>query len=108
MSKLFSPTSLGEIPLSNRVVMAPMTRSRAHPDTDCPTELMVEYYRQRAGAGLIITEGIQPSRNGKGYCRTPGLVSAAQVAGWRRVASAALRSAEKAVLHSLFLPYAIE
>jgi len=88
MSTLFSPTTLGDIPLSNRVVMAPMTRSRAHPDTDCPTDLMLEYYRQRAGAGLIITEGIHPSRDGKGYCRTPGLYNDAQRDAWRSVVDA--------------------
>lgn len=61
-----------------------MTRSRAGAE-DEPTDLMVEYYRQRASAGLIISEGIYPSADGKGYCRTPGLVSAAQVTGWRKV-----------------------
>jgi N-ethylmaleimide reductase len=61
-----------------------MTRSRAG-KADAPTDLMVEYYRQRASAGLIITEGTYPSIEGKGYCRTPGLVTEEQVAGWRRV-----------------------
>lgn len=88
MSKLFSPTTLGDIPLTNRIVMAPMTRSRAHPHTDCPTDLMVEYYRQRASAGLIITEGIHPSRDGKGYCRTPGLYNDAQAQAWKKVVDA--------------------
>lgn len=87
MSDLFSPTRLGRLDLRNRIVMAPMTRSRAGAN-DEPTELMVEYYRQRASAGLIITEGIFPSADGKGYCRTPGLVTAGQVAGWRRVTDA--------------------
>jgi N-ethylmaleimide reductase len=84
---LFSPVELGRLGLRNRIVMAPMTRSRAG-EHDEPTDLVVEYYRQRASAGLIVTEGIYPSADGKGYCRTPGLVSATQVAGWRRVASA--------------------
>jgi N-ethylmaleimide reductase len=84
---IFSPVRLGEIELANRVVMAPMTRDRAGP-LDEPTDLMVEYYRQRASAGLIVTEGTQPSPAGKGYWRTPGIHSAAQVAGWRRVADA--------------------
>ena len=86
-SPLFSPTRFGRIPLRNRVVMAPMTRSRAGAH-DEPTDLVVAYYRQRASAGLIVTEGIYPSFDGKGYCRTPGLVTPEQVAGWRRVCDA--------------------
>ncbi|MGB5078505.1 MAG: alkene reductase [Sphingorhabdus sp.] len=84
---LFTPVTLGDITLSNRIVMAPMTRDRAGPG-DIPTSLMVEYYRQRAGAGLIVTEGVQPSRVGKGYWRTPGIWSSEQVEGWRKVADA--------------------
>jgi N-ethylmaleimide reductase len=87
MTELFDPVRLGAIELSNRIVMAPMTRSRAG-DGDAPTSLNVAYYEQRATAGLIITEGTQPSPNGKGYCRTPGIHSAAQVAGWKQVADA--------------------
>ena len=86
-SALFSPVQLGRLELRNRVVMAPMTRSRAGAD-DEPTDLVTEYYGQRASAGLIISEGIYPSFDGKGYCRTPGLVTAKQVAGWRRVTDA--------------------
>ncbi len=85
--KLLTPTRLGDLDLRTRVVMAPMTRSRAG-DLDEPTDLVVEYYRQRAGAGLIVTEGIYPSADGKGYVRTPGLVTDTQVAGWRRVTDA--------------------
>jgi N-ethylmaleimide reductase len=84
---IFTPVRLGEIPLANRIVMAPMTRDRAGP-LDEPTDLMVEYYRQRASAGLIITEGTQPSPTGKGYWRTPGIHSPEQITGWRRVADA--------------------
>lgn len=84
---LFSPVRLGDLDLANRVVMAPMTRDRAGPG-DVPTALMVEYYRQRAGAGLIVTEGVQPSPVGKGYWRTPGIHSPAQIEGWRAVADA--------------------
>lgn len=80
---LFSSYSLGSISLSNRVVMAPMTRSRA--TGGIPNELMREYYGQRASAGLIITEGTAPSANGLGYARIPGLFSPEQVAGWRTV-----------------------
>lgn len=87
MADMFSPVRLGALELANRVVMAPMTRDRAGPD-DVPTDLMVEYYRQRASAGLIVTEGTQPSPTGKGYWRTPGIHSPEQVAGWRKVADA--------------------
>lgn len=84
---LFSPVKLGALALRNRVIMAPMTRDRAGPG-DVPTDLMAEYYRQRAGAGLIVTEGVQPSPEGKGYWRTPGIHSQNQVDGWARVADA--------------------
>jgi N-ethylmaleimide reductase len=73
--------------LSNRVVMSPLTRSRATPD-NVPTALMAEYYGQRATAGLIISEGTAPSPNGLGYARIPGLYNAAQVAGWKQVTDA--------------------
>ena len=84
---LFTPVRLGALELRNRIVMAPMTRDRAGPG-DAPTNAMIEYYRQRAGAGLIVTEGVQPSLEGKGYWRTPGIHSQAQVDGWARVAEA--------------------
>ncbi len=84
---LFDPISLGDIDLANRIVMAPMTRDRAG-DGDAPNDLMVEYYRQRASAGLIITEGTQPSQVGKGYWRTPGIHSQRQIDGWAKVAEA--------------------
>jgi len=87
MNDVFSPVRLGALALRNRIIMAPMTRDRAGPH-DEPTDLMVEYYRQRASAGLIVTEGTQPSPAGKGYWRTPGIHSAEQVAGWRKVAEA--------------------
>lgn len=86
-NSLFSPVRLGDLELSNRIVMAPMTRDRAGPG-DVPTDLMAEYYGQRASAGLIVTEGAQPSPAGKGYWRTPGIHSAEQVEGWRKVADA--------------------
>src|SRR5215218_6377727 len=87
MANLFEPLPVGALELSNRVVMAPLTRSRAG-DGMVPTDLNVEYYRQRAGAGLIITEGTQPSAVGQGYSSTPGLHDDAQQAGWARVAEA--------------------
>lgn len=86
MSLLFSKTTLGSLTLQNRLVMAPMTRSRA--TGNVPDELMAEYYAQRASAGLIITEGTSPSRNGLGYPRIPGIFSAAQVAGWKHITDA--------------------
>jgi N-ethylmaleimide reductase len=84
---LFSPVLIGAFDLRNRIVMAPMTRDRAGPG-DVPTSLMTEYYRQRASAGLIITEGAQPSPAGKGYWRTPGIWSDAQIEGWAKIADA--------------------
>ena len=97
MTDLFTPGRLGDIELANRIVMAPMTRSRAGAG-DIPTALNVEYYRQRATAGLIITEGTQPSLVGKGYCRTPGIHSDAQVAGWKAVTDAVHGAAGRIVL----------
>ncbi|WP_150292643.1 alkene reductase [Sphingobium estronivorans] len=81
---LFDPVQLGDLYLANRIVMAPLTRSRAGTG-DAPTALNAEYYAQRASAGLIIAEGTQPSANGKGYCRTPGIYTPAQIDGWKRV-----------------------
>ncbi len=86
MSTLFDPIRIGEIDLANRIVMAPLTRNRAAGDV--PSELAVEYYRQRAGAGLIISEGSQVCPEGRGYVDTPGIHSDEQVAGWRRVTDA--------------------
>ena len=87
-SPLFRPTTLGEIPLANRIVMAPLTRNRASKGTDAPNGLHVEYYRQRAGAGLIVTEATQISQQGQGYVWTPGIYTDAQIAGWRKVTDA--------------------
>lgn len=84
--KLLSEYKLGGITLKNRVVMAPMTRSRAIGNV--PNELMAEYYAQRADGGLLITEGVAPSPNGLGYARIPGLYSSEQVAGWKKVTDA--------------------
>ncbi len=84
---LFSPFTLGDISLSNRLVMAPMTRNRANQD-NAPHSLNVQYYQQRATAGLIITEASQVSPQGVGYPATPGIYSDAQVTGWREVVDA--------------------
>ncbi|MGB6245553.1 alkene reductase [Gordonia sp. (in: high G+C Gram-positive bacteria)] len=84
--ELLSPTRLGALELPNRIVMAPMTRSRS-PQTDA-TPQQAEYYRQRAGAGLIVTEGSQVSTVGQGYPFTPGIHTPAQRDGWRQVTDA--------------------
>jgi N-ethylmaleimide reductase len=84
---LLSPVDLGPYRLSNRLVMAPMTRNRAGAG-NVPTDLNVTYYAQRAGAGLIVTEGTQVSPQGLGYPGTPGIHSDEQVEGWRRVTAA--------------------
>jgi len=81
---LFEPAQLGPLSLRNRIVMSPMTRCR-NTAANVPTALMVEYYVQRADAGLIITEGISPSPNGVGYARIPGLWSQQQIEGWKQV-----------------------
>ena len=86
MSILFSPATLGPLALQNHLVIAPMTRNRA--TGNVPTDLIAEYYGQRASAGLIVTEGTSPSQNGLGYPRIPGIFSDEQVAGWRKVATA--------------------
>jgi N-ethylmaleimide reductase len=86
-AKLFSPLTIGALTLPNRIVMAPLTRSRAA-DGDIPHDLNVEYYAQRASAGLIISEGTQISPEGKGYIATPGIYNDEQVAGWRKVTDA--------------------
>ncbi|MEU7856001.1 alkene reductase [Nonomuraea sp. NPDC049141] len=88
MTSAFDPYELGGTRLANRIVMAPMTRSRAYGPGASPTELMATYYGQRAAAGLIITEGTQPSVIGQGYPDTPGLHSPQQVAAWRKVTDA--------------------
>lgn len=88
MDKLFNSAKIGPHTLRNRVVMAPMTRSRADDATGVPSDMAVTYYRQRARAGLIITEGTYPSPTGKGYVRTPGIHSAAQVEGWKPITDA--------------------
>src|SRR5262249_12396812 len=81
------PYELGDLDLANRTVMAPMTRSRAV-DGNVPNPLAATYYLQRASAGLIVTEATQVSPQGVGYIRTPGIHSAEQIAGWRKVTDA--------------------
>jgi len=109
--KLFEPAKLGDLELKNKIVMAPMTRSRAIHNV--PNALMAEYYSQRASAGLIITEGTAPSPNGLGYSRIPGCYSKMQMEGWEKTTSAVHRAGGKIFLqlmhtgrisHALNLP----
>jgi N-ethylmaleimide reductase len=85
-NKLFSTYKLGKTELKNRIVMSPMTRSRAI--SNIPNELIAEYYAQRADAGLIITEGTSPSPNGLGYARMPGIFNEQQIEAWKKVTHA--------------------
>ena len=87
MSKLLTPVRIGRHVAPNRLVMAPMTRSRADGD-GVPSDMTVTYYAQRAAAGLIISEGVFPSAMGKGYVYTPGIETQAQVAAWKKVTEA--------------------
>ena len=91
---LLSPYRLGDLDLSNRLVMSPMTRSRAL-EGNVPNPLAATYYAQRASAGLIVTEATQVSPQGVGYIRTPGIHSSAQVAGWRAVTDAVRKAGGK-------------
>lgn len=88
MSLLFKPLQVGDLLLPNRVIMAPLTRCRATADSRVPMPLMVEYYRQRASAGLIVTEATSVDPMGNGYPRTPGIWSEEQVVGWRAITDA--------------------
>ena len=95
--QLFQPTRIGDIEVANRIVMAPLTRSRAA-DGDIPGSAMnVDYYRQRSGAGLIISEGTQVSPVGKGYMATPGIYSDAQVEGWKPITQAVHEAGSKII-----------
>lgn len=91
---LFDHYALNALPLKNRIVMPPMTRSRAGAG-DVATDMMAEYYAQRASAGLIISEGTQISQQGQGYAWTPGIYSAAQIAGWKKVTDAVHKAGGK-------------
>jgi len=109
--KLLSTTMAGALSLKNHIVMAPMTRCRAIGHV--PNSLMAEYYHQRSGAGLIITEGTSPSPNGLGYARIPGIYSQAQVEGWKLITDAVHKEGGKIfvqlmhtgrISHSLNMP----
>ena len=92
-SLLFKEVEMGSIKLKNRMVMSPMTRSRSI--NNIPSDLVAKYYEQRAGAGLIITEGTSPSPNGLGYPRIPGAYSEEQKEGWKKVADAVHKHGSK-------------
>lgn len=94
MTELFSPARFGAIELSNRVVMSSLTRNRAGAG-NVPTDLVAEYYRQRASAGLILTEASPISPEAHGYPRTPGIHSGEQIAGWQKVTKAVHASGGK-------------
>ena len=87
-SSLFQPLSLGGLTLKNRIALPPLTRSRSSQPGDIPNSLMTAYYRQRATAGLMITEGTQIEPRGQGYAWTPGIYSQEQVAGWQQLTQA--------------------
>lgn len=97
-SKLFAKYSLGQNQLANRIVMAPMTRSRSSQPGDVPNKLMAEYYGQRSSVGLIITEATQISLQGKGYAKTPGIYTGAQIEGWKLSANEIHKNGGKAFL----------
>ncbi|AJC60455.1 alkene reductase [Streptomyces sp. 769] len=88
MHTAFDPIAVGPLTLPNRIAMAPLTRRRAYGEGLSATPLMVEYYRQRATAGLLVAEAIQPNRVGQGYTDTPGLHDARQVESWRPITQA--------------------
>jgi 2,4-dienoyl-CoA reductase-like NADH-dependent reductase (Old Yellow Enzyme family) len=87
MADIWTPIEIGTMSLPHRMAMAPMTRGRALPD-GTPSAISTEYYAQRAGLGLLITEGTQPSEDGQGYLNTPGIHTESHVEGWRRVTTA--------------------
>ena len=94
---LLQPVSLGALKLSNRVLMAPLTRNRAHPN-GVPQDMAIEYYRQRASAGLIITEATQISPLGKGYLNTPGIYNDAQAMVWKKIVETVHKEGGRIVL----------
>src|ERR1700678_790779 len=86
MNKLFTPVQVGPIDLSHRVVMAPLTRMRSEQPSDVPSDLMVEYYGQRASeGGLIIAEATPVALTGRGYLGTPGIYNDTHIAGWKKI-----------------------
>lgn len=111
--KLFESTNVGSIEVKNRIFMAPLTRNRADNDTDILPDISIEYYRQRASAGLIITEATQVSEMGKGYFAAPGIYTDEQTAQWKKIVDAVHAEGGKIILqlwhvgrisHSSLLP----
>lgn len=98
IESLFEAKTLGCMVTQNRIVMAPMTRSRTAQPGDIPTELMATYYAQRATAGLIISEATQISAQGKGYSFTPGIYTQEQIEGWKQVTQAVHKEGGKIFL----------
>ena len=98
MTSLFEPIAVGALRLPNRIVMSPLTRSRATPDTRVPVSLMAEYYVQRASAGLIIAEATAVDPMGVGYAATPGIWLDEQVEGWKNVTAAVHKAGGRIVL----------
>ncbi|MCF6776396.1 alkene reductase [Thiotrichales bacterium 19X7-9] len=97
-SILFTPVTLGQLVLDNRIIMAPLTRCRADSATRVPTDIMATYYQQRATAGLIITEATSVCPMGVGYPRTPGIWSEAQIEGWKKVTDSVHKANGKILL----------
>jgi 2,4-dienoyl-CoA reductase-like NADH-dependent reductase (Old Yellow Enzyme family) len=98
MTTLFDPLKVGALELPNRIIMAPLTRSRAPGEGRVPNALMAEYYAQRASAGLILSEATSVTPMGVGYADTPGIWSDAQVEGWKRVTEAVHQAGGRIVL----------
>ena len=92
---LFTPYTAGDLVLKNRIVMAPLTRNRARPEDDTPYDIHAEYYSQRAGAGLLITEGSQISPEGKGYAWTPGITRRPKWRAGRKLPTPFMQRAER-------------
>ncbi len=95
---LLTPVKLGALSLKNRMIMAPLTRCRADEITRAPNDLMVEYYKQRSSAGLIITEATSVCPMGVGYPQTPGIWSEEQVKGWQKVTDVVHQEGGKIIL----------
>ena len=98
MTSLFDPLHVGDVTIPNRIIMAPLTRMRSLQPGNVPQTLNAEYYAQRAGAGLIISEATQVSQQGQGYPGTPGIHSAEQLNGWKLVTDAVHNAGGRIVL----------
>jgi len=88
MTALFDSLKVGGLELKNRIIMAPLTRSRANDADGVPADFTADYYSQRASAGLIITEATNVSAMAKGYVRTPGIYNHEQIDGWKKIVAA--------------------